>query len=162
MLIILLAMGGGGADMGGAGAVRLVRLMRLARMARLARLLRSMPELLILCKGMLASTRSVFFTMLLLFLQLYVFSILFRQLSDGTAIGADWFPSMTATANTLVVTGIFFDNAFEIQNYMVAEDMQHLLAAYYLFVLLSAFTVLNMLIGVLCEVIFTTADKEHE
>jgi len=161
--VLLLAMGGsGGSGIGNAGMLRLLRLLRLSRMARLARLLRSMPELLILIKGMIASVRSVFFTMLLIFLILYVFSILFRQLTDGSDLGATYFPSMTTTANNLVVRGVFFQDAGDMQLDFVKDNQQHLLFCYYLFVLLATLTVLNMLIGVLCEVIFATADFEHE
>lgn len=142
--------------------LRMLRLLRLTRMARLARLLRSCPELLILVKGMVAATRSVFFTMLLLLLLLYVFSILFRQLSAGSPLEEEWFPGMLSTANNLVVTGVFFDNAYELQMQFIEYEMQYLIPATYLFVLLATFTILNMLVGVLCEVIFNTAEKEHE
>lgn len=163
MTFVLLALGiSSGSGLGNAGALRLIRLMRLARMARLARLLRSMPELLILIKGMIASARSVSFTVLLLLLILYVFAILFRQLTDGTAIGEEYFPSLTASANLLVICGVLFDNALEVQTRFVTDDAQHLLLCYFLFVLLATLTVMNMLIGVLCEVIFTTAEVEHE
>jgi len=41
-----------------------LRLIRLARLSRLLRLLRSVPELLILIKGMVAAMRSVGFVLL--------------------------------------------------------------------------------------------------
>merc|ERR1719359_1007012 len=111
---------------------------------------------------MLASVRTVMYTMMLLLLILYVFSILFRQLSDGTEVGEEYFPKMTSTANSLVIYAIFFDGAGDMQADFVENDLQHLLLFYYLFLLLATLTVLNMLIGVLCEVIFATAAVEHE
>merc|ERR1719183_2384679 len=86
--------GGESTGLGNASLLRLLRLLRLSRMARMARLLRSMPELLVLIKGMIAAIRSVFFTLLLLFLLLYVFSILFRQLTMESLIGEEKFPSI--------------------------------------------------------------------
>merc|ERR1719487_157923 len=100
--------------------------------------------------------------MMLLLLILYVFSILFRQLSDGTEVGDEYFPRMTSTANSLVIYAIFFDGAGEMQHAFIENDQQHLLLAYFAFLLLATLTVMNMLIGVLCEVIFATADVEHE
>eukprot|EP00971_Amphidinium_carterae_P307314 6107132-Amphidinium_carterae.1 len=51
-----------------ASLLRLFRLLRLARMARVIRLLRAMPELMILCRGILVASRAVFFTLCLLVL----------------------------------------------------------------------------------------------
>merc|ERR1712003_287953 len=81
MFVVVAAAGGGGQSLGNAGMLRILRLLRLSRMARMARLLRSMPELLILIKGMVAALRSVFFTLLLLVILMYVFAILFRQMT---------------------------------------------------------------------------------
>merc|ERR1719424_1906598 len=82
MTAVMVAQGGGGSGgLGNASILRLARLLRLSRMMRMARLLRSMPELLILIKGMVAAFRSVFFTLLLLVLFIYVFAIYFRQMT---------------------------------------------------------------------------------
>merc|ERR1712086_1005928 len=87
MSIIILSTSdrdGGGGGLGNASVLRIARLMRLTRMARMARLLRAFPELLILIKGMVASMRSVFTTLFLLVLFLYVFGIAFAQLTSDT------------------------------------------------------------------------------
>merc|ERR1712012_1414941 len=57
--VYLFSSSSGVSGLGDASILRIARLMRLSRMARLARLLRTMPELVILVKGMLASTRTV-------------------------------------------------------------------------------------------------------
>merc|ERR1719159_487672 len=82
MTIIYLIIGTGNdnSGLGNASILRLVRLLRLTRMARMARLLRAMPELMILVKGIFVATRSVFFTLCLLFIVIYVFGIAFTQL----------------------------------------------------------------------------------
>ena len=46
-----------------------------------------MPELLILIKGLMVAARSVFFTLVLLLLITYVFSIAFTRLSEAWTKG---------------------------------------------------------------------------
>merc|ERR1719504_611801 len=70
----LVASGGGGLSQ-----LSILRLLRLLRLTRMARLMRSVPELLTLIKGIVAATRSVFSTMVLLILTTYVFGIIFTQ-----------------------------------------------------------------------------------
>ena len=48
------------------------------------KLARYMPELLILIKGLMVAARSVFFTLVLLLLITYVFSIAFSELSEAS------------------------------------------------------------------------------
>ena len=60
---------------GGASVLRVARVLRVLRTARMARLVRLMPELMILIKGMMVACRSVFFTLVLLLLFTYVFSV---------------------------------------------------------------------------------------
>merc|ERR1719413_349483 len=92
MTAVMLALGGGGSGgMGDASILRMARLLRLSRMARMARLLRAMPELMILIKGIAAATRSVFFTLALLCLLMYVFAIMFTQLMVETEVGEEYF-----------------------------------------------------------------------
>merc|ERR1719473_1448938 len=72
--MILASSDGGSSPTAGLGFLRLLRLLRLSRMARL---MRSVPELVTLIKGMVAATRSVFSTLVLLVLFMYVFAIIF-------------------------------------------------------------------------------------
>jgi len=160
ILLVCLDISSGG-GLGNAGLLRLLRLMRLSRMARMARLLRSMPELLILVKGMLAAVRSVMFTLLLLFLLIYVFAILFRQLTKDTLAGDEKFYSIPRSFNTLVMNGVLLDSVGSLMQ-MLEEEGIILMLFLYVFILLSALTVMNMLIGVLCEVVSAVADAEHE
>jgi hypothetical protein len=149
--VMLLAGGGGGGGMGGASILRLLRLFRLSRMARMAKLLRSLPELLILVKGMVSSLRSVFFTMLLLFICVYVFAIAFRQLLDGTPTGHLMFSSIMHAMHTLFLDAALMDGTGNVVKALLAESWVYVLL-FYLFLVLAALMVMNMLIGVLCEV----------
>lgn len=162
MTIVLVAIGGSSGGLGNTSLLRLLRLLRLSRLARMARLLRSMPELLILIKGMFAAVRSVFFTLLLLLLLLYVYAILFRQLTAETTLGDQYFPSILRSMNQLTLDGIFFCSMGDLVGMMIDEDAYHLLVVFYIFVLLATFTILNMLIGVLCDVVSSVGEVEHE
>merc|ERR1719414_2107852 len=84
-------------NLGNASILRMARLMRLSRMARMARLFRAMPELLIMVKGMVSATRSVFFTLCLLAILLYIFAIAFTQLLEDTPSGLQYFPHVFAS-----------------------------------------------------------------
>merc|ERR1719359_1429623 len=104
----------------------------------MARLLRSMPELLVLIKGMVAAIRSVLLTLLLLFLILYVFAILFRQLTVDSDIGEDKFPNIMKAMQTLVLDGILYDGPGDLMAAWEEQSMYLLIVAYYLFVLCAA------------------------
>merc|ERR1719281_2244367 len=71
---IMPIMDGGG---GGLSSLSILRLLRLLRLTRMVRIMRSVPELLILIKGIVAATRSVGSAMMLLIIFTYVFAIIF-------------------------------------------------------------------------------------
>merc|ERR550514_972986 len=154
----------------------------------MARLMKSVPELLTLIKGMAAATRSVSATMGLLIIFLYVFAIIFtgsmkevfengpesigcpdpRSFPDGTCEDRleeiygnhrKMWGNMSRSMFTLFVGGTLLDDFFGVSRDLM-DGFPMLLWAMMIFVLLSAFTVLNMLIGVLCEVVSETAAGE--
>jgi len=157
-VILLTSAGGQGIEISGSNSLRLFRLLRLSRMARM---LRSMPELMILIKGMAAATRSVFSVMCLLIIIMYVFAIAFKQLADGTVMGQYYFPTVQHSMYTLLIYGTFLDDLAPFCDEVGAESAA-CLALVMVFVLLAACTVLNMLIGVLCEVVTAVAETEKE
>jgi len=160
MGVVILAIGSGFSG-GNTGMLRLLRLLRLSRMARMAKLLHAFPELLILIKGMASATRSVFVTLLLLFMLIYLFSIAFRQLTDGSAVGSRYFPDMWVSMHTLWIDGTLLDGPGNVVSMLLDESLVFVLI-FYVFVLLAALTVMNMLIGVLCEVVSAVAATERE
>jgi hypothetical protein len=159
MTIVLLCLdSGGGSGMGGASILRLFRLLRLSR---LARMLRSMPELMILIKGMVAASRSVFFTMCLLVIGMYLFAIAMRQLTDGTSVGDEYFSSVPASMHKLLIEGVFLDNMGDTVDTIAASGAFYAVI-FLVFVVFAALMVMNMLIGVLCEVVSAVASTERE
>jgi len=140
--------------------LRIFRLLRLTRIARMLKLLHAIPELMILVRGMAAASRSVALTLVLLSGIIYIYSVVFRQVTDGTAIGDQYFRTIPASMSTLLLRATLPDMADILED---TGDYNILLGALMLtFVLLATLTVLNMLVGVLVEVVSVVATVERE
>jgi hypothetical protein len=148
--------------------VQFLRLLRLLRLARMVRLLRSLPELLALVKAMGAAIRSVSTVMVLLTLLVYVFAILFRMML-GSIPGTmnQRYGSIPMAMTTLFYRGTLGDNVeyFFLELWEEAEKTSLayiFMGAALIFIFLSMFTVLNLLIGVLCEVVAAVSASSKE
>jgi hypothetical protein len=166
-LVLMVSHGAmGSGDMSNASVLRMVRLLRLSRMARVARVLRAVPELVIMIKAMTKAMRSVMITLILLVTLLYVFGIAFAQLTAGHRIQVlevqDAFPSVPRSMYTLLLHGVLSLSELEPIASQLAKINMVLPVFLFVFVLLGAFTVMNMLIGILCEVVSATAAVEKE
>ncbi|OLP76729.1 Sodium channel protein para [Symbiodinium microadriaticum] len=162
--LVLLATGAGDTDgiLANANILRLARLMRLTRLLRMARLLRMVPELLILVKAIAAAMRSVGFTLILLFIVLYVFGIGFTQLLKGSELLEDRFKGVALSMQMLFLHCTLLDSISELVEIFMEDQQWVALALLYSFLILSAITIANMLIGVICEVITAVAAAEKE
>jgi hypothetical protein len=124
-----------------------------------------MPELMILIKGMVAASRSVFFTMCLLVILLYLFAIALVQLTAESAVGKAYFPTVPDSMFRLLLDGVFLDNLGQISTDLGTTDIGGspvFVIVFFIFVALAALMVMNMLIGVLCEVVSAVAGTEKE
>lgn len=126
----------------------------------MARLLRAMPELLVLIKGMAVAARSVFFTLCLLGGIIYVFAIAFVQLMKGTEAGDEYFGSVPQAMNSLLLQGVLPDQADIVEGAGSGHWIFKVIILIY--ILLSSLTVMNMLVGVLCEVVSVVSSVEKE
>jgi voltage-gated sodium channel len=162
MNVVFAIIGGSGG--GALGNAAILRLLRLLRLSRLARMLRSMPELMILIKGMVAATRSLFFTMCLLLILIYVYAIAFTQLTDNTPVGTKYFATIPMSMYTLLLHGTLLDNLGPVCKDIGSKNGggPHFLIIFSSFICASALMVMNMLIGVLCEVVSAVASTEQE
>ncbi|CAJ1362352.1 unnamed protein product [Effrenium voratum] len=163
LTIAVAAMGSGA--MSSPSFLRVLRLFRLTRMARMARLLRACPELFVMLKAIGVAFRSVMFALLLLLGVVYVFAIFFTQLLDGKAkqsgdIAYDNFRTVAVSMNTLLLNGALPDQADLINGLLAEHWFYYGLILIYL--LLASLTVMNMLIGILCEVISVVSHVESE
>eukprot|EP00929_Paragymnodinium_shiwhaense_P092324 TRINITY_DN5219_c0_g1_i1.p1 TRINITY_DN5219_c0_g1~~TRINITY_DN5219_c0_g1_i1.p1 ORF type:complete len:552 (-),score=133.78 TRINITY_DN5219_c0_g1_i1:112-1767(-) len=147
-----------GSPLGGAAVLRLFRLLRLTR---LMRMLRSLPELMVLIKGMVTAMKSVCYVMGLLIICTYVFAIAFTQLSESTEMKELYFRDVSLSMYSLIIHATFLDDLATFCNDILAESFP-VVCLVFVFVCLSSMTVLNMLIGVLCEVITAVAQTEKE
>merc|ERR1719305_1336320 len=161
--LIPLMSTGGKSPLSGMSILRLLRLLRLTRMMRL---MKALPELLVPIKGMVAASSAVASSMVLLVLSIYIFGIIFTS-SFATATDQeiiDRYGSLWLSCFHLFMAGTLLDNIIDVMTSLRMSDdagLQYCLLMMF-FVLLSSFTVLNMLIGVLCEVVTQTADEEKE
>eukprot|EP00929_Paragymnodinium_shiwhaense_P106237 TRINITY_DN71475_c0_g3_i1.p1 TRINITY_DN71475_c0_g3~~TRINITY_DN71475_c0_g3_i1.p1 ORF type:complete len:1085 (-),score=296.00 TRINITY_DN71475_c0_g3_i1:406-3660(-) len=147
-------------DNDGASVLRVFRLLRLTRVARLARLLAVMPELMVLIKGLAMAMRSVFSTLVLMVLIMYVFAILCTQLMADDFTGKNSFQTVPKSMNYLMLQGIFADQADFIMKTLDIGVVYYFIVLAYMVV--GALTLLNMLIGVICEVVAVVAKVEKE
>eukprot|EP00931_Biecheleriopsis_adriatica_P086877 TRINITY_DN61434_c0_g1_i1.p1 TRINITY_DN61434_c0_g1~~TRINITY_DN61434_c0_g1_i1.p1 ORF type:complete len:754 (+),score=186.52 TRINITY_DN61434_c0_g1_i1:198-2264(+) len=141
--------------------LRVLKLLRISRAARLVRLLRGMPEIVILLKGIGVASRSVFWTVLILISVVYIFAIAFTQLSDETVLGERYFPTLVEGMFTLLFNGCFFDGLPDLAKACFKEHLGFGLMLC-LFILICPLTVMNMLVGVLVEVVGIVAAAEQE
>lgn len=139
-----------------------LRLLRLARLTRLLRMLRSLPELMIMIKSMVSALATVGYTLGLLLLITYVFGIAMRYMvPEGSAIEKTYFPSVPEAVQNLIIFGTFLDNLAEFMH-NIQSDSAICLAFAWTYVAIASLMVLNMLIGILCEVIQQVAMGERE
>ncbi|CAE7434068.1 SNRPA1 [Symbiodinium natans] len=151
--------------------VALIRLFRLLRLGRIFRMLRFHPEMRLLVKSIARAMNAVFNILFLLVLVTYLFAIVFTsQLAKpGTErINADLseasakqlFADIVSSMLSLFTHGVLADElAFAFL--AIKEDSVPLFWLFTVFVVFSGITLLNMLIGVLCQVVEDNS-REHE
>eukprot|EP00930_Biecheleria_cincta_P084799 TRINITY_DN74232_c0_g1_i1.p1 TRINITY_DN74232_c0_g1~~TRINITY_DN74232_c0_g1_i1.p1 ORF type:complete len:560 (+),score=134.94 TRINITY_DN74232_c0_g1_i1:108-1787(+) len=176
---------GGSSPLSGLSSLRLLRLLRLTRMARLFSFF---PELMTLVKGMFRAMQSVAFVLIFLLMVMYVFAIVFTsQLavpppapSTGTVEALNetnstnsttetvekseasiLFANLGASMLTLFTNGVLGDNLYSTLS-AIRTDSIPLFWLFMAFVVISGMTLLNMLIGVLCQVIEDSGREETE
>ena len=128
--------------------------------------MRRVPELLTLLKGMVAAVRSVSSALLLLLLITYVFSIVFATVLGGDPTYYEYWGTIPHAMYTLGIIGAVGDDstAFMYDPEAAGADIWHehppMLWVFLAYFFLANFTVLNMLIGILCDVISDTQASE--
>lgn len=171
LALIAKAKGGDGLDL----PTDVLRLCRLARLSRLVRMLRSLPELMVMIKGMVTATSSVAYTLGLLMMVTYVFAIALRNLvpaadseekcqqdwGDDGCLENLYFSSVPEAMHNLIIYATFCD---ELAAFMhaIQKQSEACLILSWIYVSLASLTVMNMLVGVLCEVISAVASEETE
>jgi len=160
MTAVLLMMGAG-RSVDNSAFMGVLSLLRLMRIARIARLLRTSPELLIMVKGVLAAIKSVMITLVLQLAVIYIFAVMMKQLAKDSVAGGKYFHSVFRSMYSLAVHATLLDSPATVLQDLGSES---LLAAgvFFLVILVSSLVILNMLIGVLCEVVSSVSAVEKE
>ncbi|CAE7571544.1 unnamed protein product [Symbiodinium natans] len=141
-------------------SLRALRLIRITRAFRMSRIFRFVPELMILLHGMFQAIRSVLTTLLLLVLVTYTFAVAMTQLLQNKSIGDGRFDSVPiATTFLLLQTLCGFDQHFMMDMFNADGLSFAFLLAYQL---VGSLTLMNMLIGVMVDVVGNTAQIEQE
>lgn len=151
----------GEAGFGDLSVLRIARLLRLTKLARIGRLLRYAPEVLTMMKGVVYALRSVFVTLMLLLVLLYLFGIIFKTQAEAHPVLEEKFPGVVTSMWFLLLHGTFLDAVADEVPILRAESGV-LTALFVAFIFLSSFTILNLLIGILCEVVSRTSRRERE
>eukprot|EP00438_Fugacium_kawagutii_P029789 Skav227162 [mRNA] locus=scaffold502:204686:215520:- [translate_table: standard] len=142
--------------------LRSFRILRLTRICRMAKLVRFFPELQILIKAMLTAFRSVFFALILLLASHYMIAIAYHVTLKDTTVGQSSFNSVLASMQTLFVHCTMLDEIVSLVDQFTLESLYlHLLCMYFV-MFINAITLMNILIGIVVEVISNVAIAERE
>eukprot|EP00928_Gymnodinium_smaydae_P095319 TRINITY_DN8181_c0_g1_i4.p1 TRINITY_DN8181_c0_g1~~TRINITY_DN8181_c0_g1_i4.p1 ORF type:complete len:900 (-),score=165.97 TRINITY_DN8181_c0_g1_i4:469-3168(-) len=161
LAVALLAFGfQGNSGLGDASIIRMVRIARLVRISRLVRFLKSVPELMIICKGIGYASRSVVVFFLLWVVIIYIFAVVFRQLIELMGLDNEKFNSVPIAMNTLLLDGVLPDSAKLVDNLTGESALFWPLVMF--FVALASVTLMYMLIGVLVDIVAMIAHAEKE
>merc|ERR1719387_3079745 len=106
------------------------------------------------------ATRGVCSSLLMIVVLVYIFSIIIYMFIKEEALES--FASLYDCMWVLMVNGTLLDGVGETMYELKDEQLYHLVIIFTLFILLSALTVMNMLIGVLCEVVTAVGENEKE
>eukprot|EP00929_Paragymnodinium_shiwhaense_P104310 TRINITY_DN68632_c0_g1_i1.p1 TRINITY_DN68632_c0_g1~~TRINITY_DN68632_c0_g1_i1.p1 ORF type:complete len:588 (+),score=102.98 TRINITY_DN68632_c0_g1_i1:93-1856(+) len=158
LLPLLSSLGIG--SIGVLGNASVLRLLRLVRITRMAKLMRFMPELVIMVKGMTTGLRSVIATCFMLGFNIYVFAIVLRQLSATGTDGTNGFDSVLESMWTLFIESILGSNGDVISE--LGKSAWYLALIFFGFLFMTALTVFNMLVGIMCEVMTTISHERKE
>jgi voltage-gated sodium channel len=138
--------------------LKIVRIVKLLRLSRMARLLRSIPELSIIVKAMVAAGRSVVVIIMFSLLIVYVFAIILKQILEGEATNLRY-GSVLDSMNTLITYGIFADSSDLVQD---VSRFPVLWPVIMLFIILTSVCLMYMLVGVMVNVVSMVANTERE
>jgi len=159
-LLTLIIVVTGNSGLGGISIVSALRVLRVLRIVRMLKICRFMPELETMITSMLAGIRAVLIAGSILLAMTYGFAIALRSQSTSTAWGHEHFPSVPFSIYTLLVESMLPDNGDLLT--LIGRESWLCAIIYGVFLLLSAITVLNMLVGMLVDVISRVSTEETE
>jgi len=142
------------------GNTSIFRLIRLVKLSRMTRLMRALPELMILIKGLRLAVRSVTLTFMVLLFLIYIVAIMLRMLTSDTSVGDRYYSSVPRAFYTLLIYSVIPDMIPMMD--ALSDEKWYLGAVFFVFLLLVALTMMNMLIGLLCDNVKSVSAQEQE
>jgi hypothetical protein len=139
------------------------QILRLTRLAWLLKLSDGVNDVVTALRGLILGLRSAAVIWIVIAVHLYTFSILLTATSDNSPFLRDaYFGSMGHTITSLVIHGIAMDGVSDLFYDLRMHNglFQGLLFA--MFVFLTYFGLLNMLVGTFCNVAIETAVREKD
>mmetsp|Transcript_29128 Transcript_29128/g.62160 ORF Transcript_29128/g.62160 Transcript_29128/m.62160 type:complete len:512 (+) Transcript_29128:1-1536(+) len=163
-----LIMGGGSGT--NVSVARLFRIFRLGKATRILRVLRVFSELRVLIQVMVDSLRSLFWTLLLLLVFLYVFAVLmvnlmvdYQDVPLGDAYtSGDLFGSVGSTMLTLFQIMTLDEWASFIARPLLDAGLGSMVALLIFFLCFTTFAVLNIVTGVFVDSTATATMRDEE
>jgi len=160
LMYLILGFATGGKASHDSQVFRVLRLVRLVRVARATRILQAVPELLIIARGMLVGIRSVLAVLVLLMLIIYVYAVMFTMMLKTSEVGLGTFDMVPTSMNTLLMQVLCGPQA-ELMRALVDHHWAYY-SLFLSFLLVAVLTLMNMLIGILCDVMSNVASEANE
>mmetsp|Transcript_118014 Transcript_118014/g.345624 ORF Transcript_118014/g.345624 Transcript_118014/m.345624 type:complete len:514 (-) Transcript_118014:178-1719(-) len=159
-LLTLIVVVSGNSSLGGLNIVSALRILRVLRIVRMMKICRFVPELGTMVSSMVAGIRAALIAGVILLAMTYGFAIALRSQSTSTAWGHEHFRSVPLSIYTLLVESLVPDNGELLA--IISRESWYCGVIYAVFLLLSAILVLNMLVGMLVDVISRVSAEETE
>jgi hypothetical protein len=150
-LYLLFGSIGNGNTARGSRMLRILRLVRLVRVARTAKMVERFPVLMTLIRAMAQGFRAVLAVGGLLSLVVYVFALIFTMSLSGEAVFNGKFDTVPVSMKLLFLQVICGPDS-SLMNSLVDTSFV-CLAVFILFLMCANFTLMNMLIGVVCDAV---------
>jgi len=154
--------------------VQPLRMLRLFKLTRMARLMKAFPELVTMIKGLIRSLRAISSSGILVGLMVYTWAILLHMLlkdedafndSLHTDTGMN-FATITNCMWSLIIQGtLMMDGAANVLTTLLfSHEPNFILAGFFFasYTVLSALLILQMLIGVLCDVVSRVGQEQRD
>jgi hypothetical protein len=151
----------GGQATNSTSILRVFRLLRLTRVTRLTRLFKKFPEFMLMINGIMMATKAMFSTLLLLLGMVFMFAVLFVELfkdSPSSKVREGCYENVPQAMNCLLLWGAFADQKDLMDGIMGTSWINYVLI--FIFFGIGALTLMNMLIGVLCEMVSQVSEEE--
>lgn len=112
-------------------------------------------------KGMITAMSAVSYALGFLVVITYVFAIALTQLAGDTEFGGTYFPCVSLSMYSLIVHALYLDDGAPFADEVKAESTE-CFGICVVYVGVASMTIMNLLVGILVEVVASVAQEERE